>query len=62
MSVFTNTADKNICLMAYHETLPIVMNYRLIIPRFRPLSCIYFRGAIIKCALNLRIKNNVMFT
>ena len=29
------------------------MKYRLITPRFKPLSCIYFRSAIIVCALNI---------
>ena len=43
------------CLMTYHETLLMAINYRVITPRFRPLSCIYFRGAIIVYGLNVLV-------
>ena len=48
--------------MADHEVfhmldglLLIAMSYRLITPRFRLLSCIYLRSAIIECALNVLV-------
>ena len=37
------------------QTLLIAMHYRLIRPKFRRSSYVYFRGAIIVCALNLLV-------
>ena len=57
------------CLMAHQEvfhlpdSLPLIeMNYWLITPRFRPLSCIYFRGTIIVCALNVLVMMQCLLT